>query len=90
MSRQSVTRLMLQLAVAVAVSGTAALAATPEALWIEGEAYTTQAGSVGPDRPPFGSRAACLCSNWAGRKSDFVVYRFQLQRALADATLHLR
>ena len=33
----------------------------PAALWIEGETWFTQAGSHGPDRPPF----ACAASVWA-------------------------
>lgn len=63
---------------------------SPNTLWIEAEAYHSQAGSVGPDRPPFGSRGACLGSNWAAGKGHFVVYRIRLDRPLADATLYLR
>ncbi|NQT15817.1 MAG: hypothetical protein HQ582_23885, partial [Planctomycetes bacterium] len=68
----------------------AGIDANSNALWIEGEAYHQQAGSVGPDRLPFGSRGACLGSNWAGRKGDFVVYRIRLDRPLAAAVLYLR
>ncbi len=64
--------------------------ASPDALWIEGEAYYAQAGSVGPDRPPFGSRGECLGSHWGGGEGDFVVYRLWLERPLAKATLSLR
>ncbi len=61
-----------------------------DALWIEGEAYYAQAGSVELDRPPFGSRGACLGSHWAGRKGDLAVYRFRLERPIAEAVVYLR
>jgi len=64
--------------------------AGPNAVWIEGEAYYDQVGSVRPDRPPFGSRGECLGAHWAGRKGDFALYRIWLERPLEDATLHLR
>ena len=61
-----------------------------EALWAEGEQWTEQRGSVGPDRPPFGSRGACLGSHWAGKRNDSVLYRFRLAKAMPDARLHVR
>jgi len=70
------------------VTGLAACA--EEALWTEGEEYSDQHGSVGADRPPFGSRGACLGSNWGGAKDHFVLYRFRVDRALNDARLQLR
>jgi len=61
-----------------------------EVLWAEGEVYTEQHGSVGPDRPPFGSRGACLGSNFGGSKGHHVMYRFRIGEGIADARLQLR
>ena len=41
-------------------------------LWIEGETPFMQYGSMGLDRPPFGSRGACLGSDWGGRKGNYL------------------
>ncbi len=73
----------LLLAIRVSASG-------GEVLWAEGEEYTEQHGSVGPDRPPFGSRGACLGSNFGGSKGHRVMYRFRVGEAIADARLQLR
>ncbi|NLF67840.1 MAG: hypothetical protein GX575_02170 [Candidatus Anammoximicrobium sp.] len=61
-----------------------------EVLWAEAEEYSDQHGSVGADRPPFGSRGACLGSNWGGAREHYAVYRFRLDRAWSDARVHLR
>lgn len=61
-----------------------------EVFWAEGEEYTEQHGSVGPDRPPFGSRGACLGSNFGGSKGHHVMYRFRIGEGIADARLQLR
>ena len=81
---------MSLLLVAVLVSGALAADVPPAALWIEGEAYFAQSGSVGPDRPPFAARGECLGSHWGGRKNDLAVYRFELERPWHDAAIHLR
>ena len=81
---------MLAAILTAIVSCPGAVDASPNALWIEGEAYYAQVGSVGPDRPPFGSRSECLGSHWAGRKGDSVLYRVWLEQPLESATLHLR
>ena len=65
-------------------------AAGADVFWAEGEGYSHQQGSTGPDRPPFGSRGACLGSSWGGKMGDFVVYRFRLPTPVADARLQLR
>lgn len=59
-------------------------------LWIEGETPFTQFGSTGLDRPPFGSRGACLGSDWGDRKGDFATYRFHIDEDRADAVVYLR
>lgn len=61
-----------------------------EVYWAEAEEYSDQHGSVGPDRPPFGSRGACLGSNWGGARDHYVLYRFRTDQALNDARLQLR
>jgi len=81
---------MFAVVVALATSGLGAVDTDPQVLWIEGEAYDVQAGSLGPDRPPFASRGQCLGSNWAGRKRDFAVYRVRLDRPWNHAWLYLR
>jgi len=81
---------MFALLLAAVMSCVAQDGATPDALWVEGEAYYAQRGSVGPDRPPFGSRGECLGSSWSGRQGDFVVYRIWLDAPWAEATLYLR
>ena len=63
---------------------------SPAALWIEGEAWFTQVGSHGPDRPPFASRGECLGSSWGGSRGHEAVYRFELDREWPAATLELR
>jgi len=67
-----------------------ASAAGAEVLWAEGEEYTEQHGSVGSDRPPFGSRGACLGSNFGGSKGHQATYRFRIGAAVTDARLQLR
>ena len=62
----------------------------PAAVWIEGEAWFTQNGSFGPDRPPLASRGECLGSGWAGSRGHEVVYRFRLDGEWPAATLQLR
>jgi hypothetical protein len=62
----------------------------PAALWIEGEAWFTQAGSHGPDRPPFAARGECLGSGWGTNRGHEVTYRFELDREWPAATLELR
>ena len=76
---------MITAALILLATCAAEIDANSNAVWIEGEAYHSQAGSVGPDRPLFGSRGACLGSNWAAGKGHFVVYRIRLDRPLADA-----
>ncbi len=81
---------MPALLLAAVILGAAEGPAAAEALWVEGEAYFTQRGSVGLDRPPFGSRGECLGSNWSGAKGDFAVYRVWLERPIREAVLCLR
>lgn len=61
-----------------------------EVFWAEGEEYTEQHGSVGADRPPFGSHGACLGSNFGGSEGHHVMYRFRAGEAIADARMQLR
>jgi len=68
----------------------ASAASAGEALWAEGEEWSAQRGSVGPDRPPFASRGACLGSNWGGDRGDYVLFRFRLRQPISDARLLLR
>ena len=77
---------------AIVLSGLLCLPAASQgaAWWAEGEAWASQRGSVGADRPPFGSRGACLGSHWSGKKGDHVVYRFRLDEPVPDARLHVR
>jgi len=77
--------LVLSAALLLAASGAAS-----EALWAEAEHWAAQRGSVGPDRPPFGSRGACLGSSWGGAKGHYAVYRFRLGEPMPDARLLLR
>jgi len=81
---------MFTVLVAIAVSCPTAAEASPQALWIEAEAYCMQGGSRGADEPPFASDGRCLGSNWGGRKDHFVIYRFRLDRPRDDAVLHIR
>ncbi|NUQ65256.1 MAG: hypothetical protein HUU20_22545 [Pirellulales bacterium] len=59
-------------------------------LWIEGEAWHSQVGSVGPDRPRYASRGACLGSQWAGDRNDWAAYRFYLESELEQAVACFR
>jgi len=61
-----------------------------EVLWAEGEAWAAQRGSMGSDRPPFGSRGACLGTGWGGSKGHYAVYRFRLSKPMANARLIVR
>jgi predicted phosphodiesterase len=64
--------------------------APASALWVEGETWFSQRGSTASDRPPFASRGECLGSGWGGQRGHETVYRFELDRELPAATLHLR
>lgn len=65
--------------------------ASPQAWWIEGEAWYAQQGSQGPDRPPFASRGECLGSGWAGQTGHFATYRLCLeQQPSSELSLHIR
>jgi hypothetical protein len=66
------------------------LQGSPAALWIEGEAWFSQVGSHGPDRPPYASRGECLGNGWGGRRDHEVAYRFELDREWPAVTLELR
>ena len=68
----------------------ASLAHAGEVFWAEAEEYSDQHGSVGADRPPFGSRGACLGASWGGARDHYVLYRFRIDHALNDARLQLR
>ncbi|MBC8872808.1 MAG: hypothetical protein H8E44_25525 [Planctomycetes bacterium] len=74
----------LLLAVGVNASGA-------DVFWAEGEEYTEQHGAIGPDRPPCGSRGACLGSSFGGAKGHHVMYRFRVgEWGFADARMQLR
>jgi len=62
----------------------ASIAHAGEVLWAEAEEYSDQHGSVGADRPPFGSRGACLGASWGGARDHYVLYRFRIDHALGD------
>ncbi len=81
---------MIALLIAAALSVPGSASADVQPLWIEGEAWYGQVGSVGPDRPPFASRGECLGSQWGGDRNDWVAYRFLLERDLGTVVASLR
>jgi hypothetical protein len=62
----------------------------PEPVWVEAEAYLSQSGSVGPDRPPYASGGECLGSNWGAAATHQAQYRFLNQVPLPKTILYLR
>jgi len=78
------------LLVLVALGWPAVSLPQPAAFWAEAEGFTTQQGSVGPDRPPFASAHECLGSNFGGVAGHRVTFRFALLEAIPDAVLIIR
>ena len=67
-----------------------AAVAQPRALRWEGEHWYDQAGSRGPDLPPFGSGGACLGSGFGGRRGHYAIYRVRVEAPLPEAMLYIR
>jgi hypothetical protein len=72
------------------LTASAAAGAQPTAYWAEGEQFSSQKGSVGPDRPPFGSGSECLGSSFGSAAGHQVTYRFRLAGGLAQVVLFVR
>ncbi len=76
--------------ICLALAAESPVLAEPTAYWAEGEQYTEQQGSIGPDRPPYAFNGACLGSNFGGAAGHYVLYRFRLASEIGEAVLVVR